>query len=100
MERFLRERYGRYYIYEKELLPYETIIVELPLILSKHFHYDMGIASSGKNVSFFVTYSINPEKPTAVWTEIADSHSYKAARAIKASNQSRKKQNICLRIAF
>lgn len=100
MEVFLRERYGRYYIFEKELLPEEVVIVELPLILSKHFHYNLGVSSSGKGVSFLVTYSPYPEKQTAIWTRLSPTSSYKAARAIKVSNHSAKIQRVCMRIAF
>lgn len=100
MEVFLRERYGRYYIFEKELLPGESVIVELPLIISKCFQYEMGISATDNKVSFCVTYSVYPESSQAVWVQLKQVSSYKAARAIMICNNSRKKQNVCMRIAF
>lgn len=100
MEVFLRERRGRYYIFQKELLPYENVIVELPLIMSKFFHYDMGFAMSSDDVVLYVTYSLKPDSDEAIWVKFHKSISYKAARAIRIINKCEKKQNVCIRIAF
>lgn len=100
MEYFLREKYGRYYIFERALLPRECVIAELPLILQRNIMYDIGVSSTGDQVAFYITYSLYPESKTAIWKIFDESSVNKSARAIKIINNSNKKESICLRVAF
>ena len=52
MEYFLREKRGRYYIFERTVMPGESIVAELPLIFYKNTDFDLGFAATSDEVTF------------------------------------------------
>ena len=100
MEFFLRERRGRYYIYERTLLKDESVIAELPLVIYRNSLFDLGVSSTDTCVEFYVTYSLYPEDNTAIWEKLQKNTSNKSVRAIKVINNSDCDQRVCMRVSF
>ncbi len=81
-------------------MPGESIVAELPLIFYKNTDFDLGFAATSDEVTFYVTYSVYPDRKTAIWKVLDNNSSNKSVRAIKITNNNNKKQSVCIRLSF
>lgn len=91
MYQFKRITNGFNYIFEKELIPNEKIVLKMPSISSnKRGINDIGWQTNG-DVTLWGTISSKPESDNAIWQEIRDNDDVnKTISAIKIVNGSTK----------
>ena len=87
LHEFTRLTTGFRFVFEKNLGPYETIIVKMPAIsANKRGVNDIGWLSNG-NVTLYGTFAKNPLSENALWQEIRENDEVnKTTAAIKIVN--------------
>ena len=96
---FMRERIGRNFFLEGEIMPGDNIISEIPLSVYKTGINDIGICTSDRKVRFFITFSQNIFDSSTLWTRINQKVN-RALTGIRVVNTGDSVQRYSIRITY
>ncbi len=96
---FMRERRGRNFFLEGDIMPGDEIISEIPLSVYKTGINDIGKCASDSKVRFFITFSQNIFDSSALWTRI-NNNVNRALTGIRIVNAGDSVQRYSVRITY
>lgn len=95
---FVRERRGRNFYIENDIMPGDEVISEIPSSVYKTGINDIGICASDFRVRFFITFSQNVFDSTQ-WVKVNQKVN-RALTGIRIQNRSNSVQKYIVRITY